>query len=115
MRFRRVEESINERMLRQGAVHDAALDADAAAVDQAHLLKSRLVRRTHVFVDDRRNVIRPERVEIELGLNRNAVRIRHCDFEYEAVTVVEIPPLGVKSPTTVIRRGEHAATRSSRI
>ena len=34
---------------------------------------------------------------------------------YVAVTTVLMPPRTVKSPTTVIRRGLHAATRSSRI
>ena len=36
-------------------------------------------------------------------------------FSYVAVTVVLIPPRTEKSPTTVMRRGAQAATRSSRI
>ena len=37
------------------------------------------------------------------------------DFPYVATTFVESPPRAVKAPVTVIRRGRHAATRSSRI
>src|SRR4051794_25602187 len=36
-------------------------------------------------------------------------------FSYSAVTTVLIPPRTEKSPTTVMRRGRMAATRSSRI
>jgi len=36
-------------------------------------------------------------------------------FSYVAVTTVLMPPRGVKSPTTVMRVGAHAATRSSRM
>ena len=41
----------------------------------------------------------------------------HFDYfpSYVAVTVVVIPPRAEKSPTTVMRRGRQAATRSSRI
>lgn len=35
--------------------------------------------------------------------------------EYSAVTRVVMPPRAVKSPTTVMRRGAQAATRSSRM
>ena len=37
------------------------------------------------------------------------------DDSNRAVILEEIPPLGVNWPTTVIRRGRQAATRSSRI
>ena len=36
-------------------------------------------------------------------------------FSYDATTVVVMPPRAVKAPVTVMRRGEQAATRSSRI
>jgi len=84
------------------------------------------VRRPHVFLDDRRDVAGMEGMEVEGGLNRDVVRVFHLQpfspsafsvqhFWYSAVTVVERPPRGVKSPTTVMRRGAHTPTKSSRI
>ncbi len=46
---------------------------------------------------------------------RRGYRAERGSCTYSAVTTVEMPPRTEKSPTTVILRGRHAATRSSRI
>ena len=58
----RVPEFHDQRMPLQRLLHDAALDAFAAAVNQADLAQSGLVRRVHVFFDHRLDVARGERV-----------------------------------------------------
>lgn len=74
MRFRRVEETVHERMLREHTVHDAALDAGAPPVDEPNLPKTRLVRRAHVLIDHGRNVALPECMQVELAFDRNSVQ-----------------------------------------
>ena len=66
-------------------LHDPALHTSSAPVDDAHLAEPRTRGGGHVLVDDRRDVARRERVQIELGLDwdvddaRHAVRIvRHA-------------------------------------
>jgi hypothetical protein len=49
----------------EGGLDDAALDAPAAAVDQAHPAQPRLVCGTNVLLDHRRDVTRRERVEVD--------------------------------------------------
>src|SRR5262245_31923433 len=118
-------------MLLERGLHDAALNATAASVHEPHVLQSRVRRRVHVFLDDRRNVPRRERVEVQLRFdgksNRVVLHAAYCllptvycllptvYLTYSAVTVVFIPPRTEKSPTTVMRRGLMAETRSSRI
>ena len=105
-------------MLLQHVLDDAALNAFAAAVDQADLTEAGFVRGVDVFRDDRCDVTRRELVQVEVVLDRNAVRHRATAYVgdgYDAVTTVLIPPRMEKSPTTVMRLGPHAATRSSRI
>ena len=97
-------------------VHGRALHPDPPPVHQADLPESGLGRGPDVLRDDGTDVARGERVEVELRLDRHRVRRvmvhgRSC----VAVTRVVMPPRTEKSPTTVIRRGAHAATRSSRM
>ena len=60
-----------------------------------------------------------KRVQIELWFDRDAVRlvwpVDHLSAWYFASTVVVMPPRAVNAPVTVIHRGRHAPTRSSRI
>ena len=53
-------------------LHDAALDAAAAAVDEPHLGQARFGGSVQVFLNDRRDVARGKRVEIELGFDGDA-------------------------------------------
>lgn len=92
-------------------LYDAALHAATAAVDESNLAQARGVRGAHVFFDKGPDVARCEGVQIQRAFDRDAVR--HA--AYVAVTTVLMPPRTEKSPTTVMRRGPHAATRSSRI
>lgn len=66
-----VKKFIDERMLLEHFLHDPALDASAAAVDQAHLAEAGVVRRAHVLVHDARNVLREERMKIEVVFDGN--------------------------------------------
>jgi len=113
-----VPELCDERVLLEDGLHNRALGAAAAPVDQAQFLQTGLVRGAYVLLDDGRDVPRREGVEIELGFDGNAVGIRrfaHAGFWYSATTDVVMPPRAVKAPVTVMRRGLHTATRSSRI
>ena len=115
VRFRRIPELDDERVPLESILDDAALDPAAAAVDQADLTKARVVRCTDVLLDDRRDVARREGVEVERIVEGDLVwRFGHA-AGYVAETTVLMPPRTVKSPTTVMRRGWQAATRSSRI
>src|SRR5439155_24829607 len=101
-------------------LHDPAPHAAAASVDDAHLVESGSRSGLDVLGDDRGDVARRERVQIDLALDRQVDGIGvhagdHSVFAYSAVTTVWIPPRTEKSPTTVMRRGRIAATRSSRI
>ena len=73
VRFRGVPELGDQRMPFQHLLHDASLHALAAAVDQPDLAQSRLVCGVHVFLDDRRNVTRRERVQVEVSLDGDVV------------------------------------------
>jgi hypothetical protein len=100
-------------------------------VNQPHFPEARFVRHAHVLRDDGRNIPRREGVEIDTrvegqrkrfvvfpvvqGARPSTFYLPPSVFWYVAVTVVEMPPRAVKSPTTVMRRGAQAATRSSRI
>jgi hypothetical protein len=74
MRVGVVPELGDERVALEGRLHDAALDAAAPAVHETHLSKTSVVRGTDVFIDNGRDVTRAERVEVELGLDRDRVR-----------------------------------------
>ena len=109
-----------------------ALHAGAATMDESHLVQVPRVRCVEVLVHHRRDVARREGVQVDLVLDGHhdgrvgavggvgaaglgvAGPVRH-GFTYSARTVVFRPPRTEKSPTTVMRRGAQAATRSSRI
>ena len=118
-----VLEGLDQRVALERGLDDGALDAAAAAVDEAERPQAGFVGGSDVFLHDRRNVIGRERVQIEFGFDRDWVRsiaLRHAarsqsGFAYSATTVVVMPPRAVNAPVTVIRRGRQAATRSSRI
>jgi hypothetical protein len=59
-------------MAREQRLHDPALDADPATVDQPHLEESPLVGGFEIVRDDRRDVARREGVKIERILDRDA-------------------------------------------
>ena len=65
MRFRRVPELHHERVVLEGLLDDAALDAFAATVNQPDLAQTCFVRRGDVLGDDRGDVARREGVEVE--------------------------------------------------
>lgn len=118
-------------------LHASALHTDAAPVHQTDRPQACRVRFAQVRIHDIGDVARRKRVEVELRADGDDVGIAHAIsqrrtpnakhlgrrsaareadyFVYVAVTLVRMPPRGVKSPTTVMRTGEHAATRSSRI
>lgn len=125
MRRRIVKKLQHERVTFQRLLHDAALYADAAAVDEAHFAESCRMRFVHVVLDDRWNVSRGERVQVERVFDgdpeRSVLRgvegvlILHfawpgqlriaAALSYRTVTSVLMPPRTEKSPTTVIWRG----------
>src|ERR1044072_3691788 len=112
MRFRRIPELDDERMAVERLLHDAALDALAAAVNETNLAQALLPGGVHVLLDDRLAVPRREGVEGERVLDGTAVR-------HGAVWVARrtffMPPRPEKSPPPAMPRAWQAATRSSRI
>ena len=107
-----VEKLRHERVSFERFLNDAALNAAAAAVDEADFSQSGLVRFVDIFLDERRDIARAERVKIETVFDRYSKRvlILHCygaaiGFSYRTVTSVLMPPRTEKSPTTVMRRG----------
>jgi hypothetical protein len=72
MRLGSIPEFDDERMAIERLLHDASLHALAASVNQTDLGEAGLVRSRHVLVDDRRDVARRERVEVEALFDRNA-------------------------------------------
>jgi len=72
-----VVEGLDERVLLEHRLDDAALDADAAAVNQAHFTQAGGMGRVHVFRNHRRNVARGERVQVERPFYWNVMRIIH--------------------------------------
>ena len=62
MRFGRVGEALDQRMLFERSLDDPPLYATAAAVNQSHFPKPCLVRRVYVFFDDRLDIARMEGV-----------------------------------------------------
>jgi hypothetical protein len=107
MRGRIVPEFQHARMPVQRRLHHAALHAAPAAVYQAHLSKASRRGGFDVFLDDRYDVGRRKRVQIDLGFDWDLERhnLQSQRSRYSAVTLVLIPPRIEKSPTTVMRRG----------
>ena len=73
VRLARVPELGDEGMPLECLLHDAALDALAAAVNQPDLAQARLVRGVHLLLDDRLDIARREGVEIEERLDGDVV------------------------------------------
>ena len=67
----RVEEFDHERVLLQRFLHDAALDADAAAMNQAHLAETGGVSRADVLVNHRPDIRGLKGVEVEATFDRD--------------------------------------------
>jgi len=65
VRLRGVPEFHDERKVLQRVLNDAALHAFAAPVNESHFTQARFVRGGDVLLDDRRDVTRRERVEID--------------------------------------------------
>jgi hypothetical protein len=65
MRFERIGEALDQGMLFERSLNDAALHAAAAAVNQSHFPKPCLVRRVDVLFDDRLDVPWMEGMQIE--------------------------------------------------
>jgi hypothetical protein len=112
MRRRIVKKLHDERMPFERLLHDAALHAAAAPVNEPYLAQAGGVCLVDVLLDDRRDIGRRKRVEIERAFDRNPQRVSilhrsqwDAGLSYRAVTSVLMPPRTEKSPTTVIRRG----------
>ena len=71
MRLRRVPEFHDERVVLERVLDDATLHAFAASVNQPHLTQARFMRSADVLLDDRRDVSRRERVEIDRVFDGN--------------------------------------------
>lgn len=69
MRFTIVKKFQHERMLRESAMHDSALDAAASAVNEPDVTQAVGVRLCQIFADERGDVLRRERVEVERWLD----------------------------------------------
>lgn len=74
MCFRRVPVAIDERVSGEQPLHGRALDALASPVNQPHDREACLVRGHQVLFDDRDDVARRERVQIDRVFDRNADR-----------------------------------------
>ena len=65
VRFRRIPELLDEGMIFQRLLDDAALNTLAASVNQAHLSEAGFVCGGDVLGDDRRDVARREGMQVE--------------------------------------------------
>jgi len=52
-------------------LHDATLDTDAAAMDQANQAQPRGVRRSHILVNHGRDIARLKRMQVDRVLDGN--------------------------------------------
>ena len=121
------QNSSDPRVALERRLHDAALNAAAAAVNQTHLAQARPPprrRRTPTTTDGCRAARRrADRARASIGISNGcsdmARSARSCRVRalspsapaaasarlYSAVTIVLMPPRTEKSPTTVMRRG----------
>ena len=106
-----VPEFDHERVPLEDLLHDASLHTASSTMDEAHFCQPGPGSRENVLLDDGGDVARVKRVKIQRVLDRDPV----YHAPYVAVTWVVIPPRAEKLPTTVIRLGAQAPTRSSRI
>ena len=97
--FRRVPELQHQRVVLEGLLHDAPLNALAASVNQPHFAEAGFVCCRDVLRDEGGDVARREGVEVERVFDGN------FQVGYLAVTIVFIPPRTAKSPMTVMRFG----------
>ena len=72
-----VAELLDVGMPLEGGLDDSALDASPASVNHANLTEARARSCLDVSLDNRRDVARRECMQIEVILNRHAVRIVH--------------------------------------
>jgi len=87
MRFSRVPKFGNERMLIQKPLNDTALDAESTSVNQTNFAETSSIGRAEVLVDDRWDIARVERVEVETILHWEADGLVVCPgvrFPYHA-------------------------------
>src|SRR5687767_12489313 len=77
MGFSGVPELRDKRMPLERLLHDPALDPLASAVNEADFAQARLMGCVHVLFDDRLDIPRRERMQIQAIFNRNAVLLRH--------------------------------------
>src|SRR5216684_4690881 len=87
-----VPELLHQRMSIERRLHDGPLHAAAASVHETHFAKSSGHRRTYVFFDDRRNIPRRERMEVDLGSNRHYVHdIDSSEFRVQIADCGRVP------------------------
>ena len=71
MRLGRIVKGFHQRMLLERGLNDSALHSSTTSVDESHFPQTRLVRRIHVLFNNRFDVLRAERMEIDRILNRD--------------------------------------------
>ena len=96
-----VPELLDERMRFERGVHDATLDALAAAMNETNLTMSGRVRLFYVGDDDLLHVARMERVKVDEVFDRKADEIVHGE-KYEPTQLNLEPPS--EAPGTVQRK-----------
>ncbi len=75
MRARIVPELGDARMTLERGLHETALHAVPAAVDEPDVAQTGGGRRRHEFDDDRRDVARREGVQVDLAFDRDAENV----------------------------------------
>lgn len=85
VRVRVVGEECDKRMALEGGLHDAALDALPASVDEAQAAETGLVRGANVLLDDGGDVGGREGVQIKFGLDRNGMGLAPIVVEHSRV------------------------------
>jgi hypothetical protein len=70
-----VVEGLDERMIPQDLLDTHALDADPSSMNESDFPQTGLMRRAHVLVDDRRDVPRQERVQVERVFDWDATHV----------------------------------------
>jgi hypothetical protein len=107
VRLGRIPVPIDTRVCAEHPLHGGALHALPAPVNEADDLEAGLVGGGEIVFDDRDDVSRLERVQIDRVFNRNVkgVVVQTYSFTYSTVTFVVSAPRAVKSPITVMRRG----------
>ncbi len=111
----------------EGGLHERPLNAAATPVHETNFGEAGVGSGVQVLLDDRHDVAGLEAVKVEFRRDGQPDRvvvdgILHDDpfrpgyaFVCVALTLVLMPPRAEKLPVTVMRLGESAATRSSRI